>query len=100
MNVAALMCHIVATLPSLIPTLSLSPMEVIRREMFMFDQRVGGDYDLPYLMSGSLEMTGIRLGYTASTVGVSFTTRVKTMMNNGAKRIRLKLWVVKYEQSY
>lgn len=97
------MCHIV-TLPSLILTLSLSPMEVIRRAMFTFDQSVGGCYDLPCLMSnslyGSLEMTGIGLGYTASTVGVSCTTRVKTMMNNRATMVSLKFWVVEYGQSY
>lgn len=69
----------------------------------MFDQRVGGHYDLPCLMSnslrGSLEMTGTGLEYTASTVGVSCTTRVKRMMNNRAMMVSLKFWVVDYEQS-
>lgn len=72
LNPAALMCHIVAPFSSLIPTLSLSPMEVIRRALFMLDQRAGHD-DLPCLMCnslcGSLEMTGIGLGYTEFTVG-------------------------------
>lgn len=42
LNPAALMCHIVAPFSSLIPTLSLSPMEVISRALFLPDQRVGG----------------------------------------------------------
>lgn len=104
LNPAALMCHIVAPFSSLIPTLSLSPMEVISRALFLPDQRVGGHYELPCPMRnsnrGSLEMAGIGLGYTASTVGVSRTTRVKTMMNDGATMASLKIWDVQHGPSY
>lgn len=97
------MCHIVAPFSSLIPTLSLRPMEVISRALFLLDQRVGGHHDLPCLMRNSLcrslEMTGVGLGYTASTVGVSCATRVKTMMNDGATTVSLKLWDVQHGQS-
>lgn len=97
------MCHIVAPFSSLIPTLSLRPMEVISRALFLLDQRVGGHHDLPCLMRNSLcrslEMTGVGLGYTASTVGVSCATRVKTMMNGGATTVSLKLWDVQHGQS-
>lgn len=103
LNPAALMCHIVAPFSSFIPTLSLRPMEVISRALFLLDQRVGGHHDLPCLMRnplrGSLEMTGVGLGYTASTVGVSCATRVKTMMNDGATMVSLKIWDVQHGQS-
>lgn len=59
---------------------------------------------MPCLMSNSLrgsqEMAGIGLGYTASSVGVSCTTRVKTMMSDRVTIMSLKFWVGKYGQKY
>lgn len=46
LNPTALMCHIVAPFSTLIPTLSLSPMEVIKRALFMFDHSTSESWAL------------------------------------------------------
>lgn len=63
LNPTALMCYIVAPFSTSIPTLSPSPMEVIKRALFTLDHRASRRWalQLPCLirnsLCGSLEMT-------------------------------------------
>lgn len=75
LNPAVLMYHIVAPFSTVIPTLSPSPMEVIRRALFMLDHCTSEGLGITtamchmQLLCGSLEMTWISPRCTEFTVG-------------------------------